>query len=99
MTLVAGSSRQNSSRSLPLTSTRLPMETNDEIPMPSLQAFSRMLTPMAPDWLMNATGPGGGITGAKLAFMDTAGSVLITPRQLGPTMRMPLASPSSRRRC
>ncbi len=31
----------------------------------------------------------GGATGAKVAFRRTAGSVLRTPMQLGPTMRMP----------
>ena len=88
-TRVAGSSRQNSSRSLPLTSARLPMDTKLEMPMPSRQAFCRMLTPMAPDWLMKATGPGGGMTGAKVALSEYSGSVLSTPRQLGPTRRMP----------
>ena len=37
---------------------------------------------------MKLTGPGGGITGANVAFMDTAGSVFSTPRQFGPTSRM-----------
>ena len=40
--------------------------------------------------------------GAKLAFSETTGSVLITPRQLGPTSRMPAArhtATSSRWRC
>src|SRR3990172_3403909 len=44
---------------------------------------------MAPDWLMNATGPTGGIEGANVAFIATPGSVLMTPMQLGPTIRMP----------
>ncbi len=33
--------------------------------------------------------PGGGAVGAKVAFIETAGSVLSTPMQLGPTMRIP----------
>jgi len=38
---------------------------------------------------MKATGPGGGMVGAKVAFIDTAGAVFSTPMQLGPTMRIP----------
>ena len=47
--------------------------------------------PNAPLWEAKPTRPGGGAPGAKLAFSETAGSVLITPRQLGPTRRMPAA--------
>ena len=35
------------------------------------------------------TVPAGGHTGAKLAFMEISGAVLMTPMQLGPSMRMP----------
>jgi hypothetical protein len=34
--------------------------------------------------------PAGGAIGAKVALSRTAGSVLTTPRQFGPTIRMPL---------
>ena len=44
---------------------------------------------MAPDCDMSAAGPNGGITGANVALSENAGSALMTPRQLGPTMRMP----------
>src|SRR5437867_8849329 len=44
---------------------------------------------MAPDWLDIATDPAGGQAGAKVASRLTAGSVLTTPMQLGPTMRIP----------
>ena len=35
------------------------------------------------------TFPAGGQVGAKVAFSETAGSVLSTPMQFGPTMRIP----------
>ena len=44
---------------------------------------------MAPDWERKLIGPGGGMEGAKVAFMDVSGSVLSSPMQLGPTSRMP----------
>ncbi len=43
--------------------------------------------------------PGGGAVGAKVAFIEIAGSVLITPMQLGPTMRIPCLRTTSIRRC
>ena len=43
----------------------------------------------APDWLINAMLPARGIRPAKLAFILTSGLVLITPRQFGPTIRIP----------
>jgi len=38
---------------------------------------------------MNPTLPRDGTVAAKVALRRTPGSVLITPMQLGPTMRMP----------
>jgi hypothetical protein len=38
---------------------------------------------------MNATGPAGGMVGAKVAFIDRSGAVFSTPMQLGPTSRIP----------
>ncbi len=55
--------------------------------------------PSAPDWQKNPTRPGGGTTGASVAFIRTAGSVLARPRQFGPSTRIPAdrASATSRR--
>jgi hypothetical protein len=44
---------------------------------------------MAPDWLMKLTGPAGGMIGANVAFIRMSAAVFTTPRQLGPTIRMP----------
>src|SRR6185503_5086517 len=84
---VAGSSYQYASRSLPLTSALLPSDTNVEMPSPPRAACSRIATPTAPDWDATANPPGGGIDGANVAVSRTSGSVLITPRQFGPTRR------------
>ena len=43
--------------------------------------------------------PAGGQVGAKVAFSDMAGSVLSTPRQFGPTMRMPEPRATAVSRC
>jgi hypothetical protein len=48
---------------------------------------------------MNATDPGGGMDGAKVAFIRTSGAVLITPMQLGPTMRMPASRTTASSSC
>ena len=48
-----------------------------------------MATPSAPDWQKNPTRPRPGASGAMVAFSRTAGSALTTPRQFGPTIRMP----------
>ena len=89
MTRVRGSCSQYSSRSFEETSALLPMETKFEMPRCSCSAYSRMARPSAPLWLEKAIGPAGGKTGEKLAFRWNAGSVLSTPMQLGPTIRMP----------
>ncbi len=44
---------------------------------------------------MNDTLPGSGMREEKLAFSDTLGDGLITPRQLGPTRRTPALRHSS----
>ncbi len=46
-------------------------------------------TPSAPLCEQSATEPGGGMRGAKEAFSRTSGCVWMSPRQLGPTMRIP----------
>ena len=45
--------------------------------------------PRPPDCEANPTGPAMGASGAKVAFIETAGLVLMIPKQLGPTRRMP----------
>ena len=47
--------------------------------------------PSAPDWQKKPIRPGGGTTGARVAFIRTAGSVLTRPRQFGPSTRIPAA--------
>ena len=37
----------------------------------------------------NPTCPKSGVSGAKVASIDTDGLVLMTPKQFGPTIRMP----------
>jgi len=49
-------------------------------------AKSRTAVHKAPLWEMNAMLPAAGMARAKLAFSFTCGSVLIAPRQFGPTI-------------
>ncbi len=44
---------------------------------------------MAPDWERSPTRPGTGGIGEKVALQRMPGSVLQTPRQFGPTTRIP----------
>src|SRR5664280_1470482 len=78
--------------SLPLTSARLPAETNVDRPSLRCATDSRIAMPSAPDWEKKPILPRPGEIGAKVAFSEIAGSVLMTPRQLGPITRMPLAN-------
>ncbi len=87
MTLVLGSSPHTFSSATSSTSALLPRLTNWENPIYSARAWSRMAVQRAPDWDMNAMVPWSGVPAAKLAFMGVW--VSITPRQLGPTSRMP----------
>ena len=84
-----GSVAQYWSRSLPLTSARLPAETKVDRPRLRLRARSSRATPSEPDWAKKPTRPRPGTIGARLALSRTSGSVLTIPRQLGPTTRMP----------
>ena len=88
-TSVASSPCQNCSRSLPDTSARLPAETNVDRPSPRFAASARIAMPSMPDWQKKPIRPGGGTTGAKVAFIRTAGSVFTRPRQFGPSTRIP----------
>ncbi len=47
--------------------------------------------PSAPDWQKKPIRPGGGTTGARVAFILTSGSVFTRPRQFGPSTRIPAA--------
>jgi len=91
ITRVRSSRSQASSRSLLLTSARLPTETNCEIPNPHLAAAETTAMPSAPDWEIRPSRPGRIGMPAKVALRRTAGSVLTSPRQLGPRIRMPKA--------
>ena len=87
---------------MPETSARLPALMNVERPRPRLLTFSRIAEPSAPDWQKKPARPPGGITVESEALSEIAGSVLMTPRQLGPISRSPYERerPSSRRcRC
>src|SRR4029453_13767158 len=76
-------------RSLLETSALLPTETKLEMPRSSARTWSRTAIPSAPLCESMPMFPAGGQVGAKVAFSETAGSVLSTPRQFGPTMRIP----------
>jgi len=83
---------------LPETSALFPTDTKVEMPIPRPRAWSRMASPSAPLWDSMPTLPAGGSVGANVPLSDTMGSVLITPMQLGPTMRMPEPRTRSRSR-
>ena len=88
------SSSQYWSRSLPLTSALLPTDTKLDTPSPMRADRSRRAMPSAPDWDCMAMRPGVDAYGEKVASRPMA--VLTTPRQLGPTSRMPLRRARSR---
>ncbi len=88
MTSVSPSCSHQVSRSLPLMSALLPSETKLESPRSLLLASARMAIPSPPDWDAKPTRPAIGTSAANVAFIDTAGAVFKTPKQLGPTMRM-----------
>ena len=86
---MASSSDHHESRSLPLTSALLPIETKLERPIPRFFASARMAIPRPPDCDAKPRVPEVGVSLAKVAFMETAGSVLRTPKQFGPTTLIP----------
>jgi hypothetical protein len=73
------------------------METNPLKPTFSWKLQSRIAVQSAPLWLMKATFPGRAMEAAKVALKPSAGD--ITPRQLGPMMRMPPRCASARISC
>ncbi len=68
----------------------LPIETNDDRPSPSRFAMLITAIPSAPDCDMKAMRPSGGEAWANVPLSATAGSVLITPMQFGPIIRIPV---------
>ena len=69
----AASCSQYRSRSLPERSALFPVETNEDRPRPRRAASAIAAMPNAPLWDANATPPGGGATGANVAFSPTSG--------------------------
>ncbi len=89
------SSIQYCMKSLPDTSTRLPADPNVEMPRLRRAADARTAMPRAPDWANSPNLPRGGTTGASEALRLTAASVLMIPKEFGPTTRIP--APRARR--
>ncbi len=94
MLLVFGSSPRWLIKSPQPTSSIEPSETNALKPTFSFKLQSRIAVQSAPLWLMNPTLPGRAMSAAKVAFNFEPGT--ITPRQFGPTMRMPALFASSK---
>ena len=65
------------------------MLTNAERPIRRSAASRRIAMPSAPLCDDNAIDPAGGQTGENDAFIRTDGSVLRSPMQFGPIMRIP----------
>ena len=59
-------------------------------------AWARIISPSAPLCDMKPTVPSAGRAAAKVAFIRTSGSVMITPMQFGPTTRIPAVRARSR---
>src|SRR6185437_15093703 len=89
--VVLGSSSQNCIRSLPETSARLPADSTVDRPTSRRLSDACKDTPRAADWLKMPSPPRRGSSGAMDALSETAGSVLASPREAGPTSRMPFA--------
>jgi hypothetical protein len=85
--------------SLPERSTLLPTETNCDSPIPSRPAASIVAIPSPPDCDMKPTDPARAWCGANVALSRTPGAVLRTPRQFGPTIRIPAARQTSTSSC
>ena len=89
-TCVAGSCSQYCRTSLLDRSALSPSDTNAESPIPRRDMPSIAAAPNAPLWDTKPTVPAGTSARAKVAVSDTAGSLLTTPMQLGPTSRIPV---------
>ena len=95
---MAGSDSQYCSMSLPDTSARLPADTNVETPEPAARGLGQQRDAQRAGLGEEPGAAERRSTGASEAFSRTAGSVLTTPRQFGPTTRMPCARDSATRR-
>ena len=93
---VFSSCSHHSRRSLPEMSALLPTDRKALRPMPRRSASSIAARPRPPLCVSSPSRPGRGGRGANVASSATAGSLLRTPMQFGPTSRMPLdpADPS-----
>ncbi len=76
------------------TSSIEPSDTIELKPTSSWAAQSRTAVSSAPDWLTKPTRPGLAMPAANVAFIRPIG--FMTPRQLGPTTRMPYSRAASR---
>ena len=92
---VVPSSAHHCSMSLPDTSTLSPTEANEEMPMPSREKCSSRATPTPPDCTTSPARPRRGWWTAKVASRPRPGTA--TPKQFGPTSRMPQRRPASSR--
>ena len=75
------------------TSSMEPSDTTELKPTPSWALQSRTAVSSAPLWLMKPTEPGGAIPAANVALSPATG--FMTPRQFGPTTRIPAACASA----
>ena len=94
-TRVSGSAARASMKSTSEESALFPRLMNLEKPTSLPMAQSRMAVQRAPDWEKNPISPTGGIPAAKVAFRQLL--VSITPRQFGPTTRIPSSRTRVRR--
>ena len=83
-TPVASSSPHHDSRSFPLTSALLPIDTKLESPMPRFFASARMAMPRPPDWEANPRRPDIGVSLANVAFIEIVGIGVEHPEAVGP---------------
>ena len=98
-TSVPGSCSQYWRKSPLPRSALLPTETNDDSPRPSRSAASMIATPRPPLCDMKPTRPGIAWRAPNVALSRTPGLVFSTPRQLGPTIRMPASRQTSSSSC
>src|SRR5690348_6662804 len=64
-----------------------PTEANEDTPMPSSDMCRSSEIPIPPDWTTRPAAPGAGWPAANVASSPRGGTA--TPKQLGPTRRMP----------
>ena len=69
----------------------LPTDTNPLTPSDGPASNVSAASPSPPDWVTNASRPGGGKTGLNVALNRGSGPPLSSPMQLGPISRTPAA--------